>query len=140
MSRILYSVIILLLAVTFLTSCSGKNNVNKDMTEVAGQVKPPVEISIGKETELLLKDLEENGDYVNSREYPSLIRASIVHDELNGNNLVIDLRSPQKYTAGHIRGAVIFQATLSQVLSPLSMTKLYWYVMTDSFPVMPPLS
>ena len=71
MSRILYSVIILLLAVTFLTSCSGKNNVNKDMTEVAGQVKPPVEISIGKETELLLKDLEENGDYVNSREYPS---------------------------------------------------------------------
>ena len=106
MSRILYSVIILLLAVTFLTSCSGKNNVNKDMTEVAGQVKPPVEISIGKETELLLKDLEENGDYVNSREYPSLIRASIVHDELNGNNLVIDLRSPQKYTAGHIRGAV----------------------------------
>ena len=91
MSKTLYTVIILLLAGAVLTSCSGSNSGNQDKPGNNSLVQPIVEIKIGKETELLLKDLEDNGDYVNSREYPSLIRASIVHEELNGNNLVIDL-------------------------------------------------
>ena len=53
-----------------------------------------------------LKDLETNGDYVNSQQFPSLIKASIVFEELGKNNLVIDLRPQELYSKGHINGAV----------------------------------
>jgi len=55
---------------------------------------------------LLLKDLEENGDYVNSQFFPSLIKASVVFEELGKNNLILDLRSPELFSKGHIKGAV----------------------------------
>ncbi len=106
MIKIINFILTVLLAGIMMTSCSGGNSGKQDKQEDEGLVQPVLKVNIGKETELLLKDLDENGDYVNSREYPSLIRASIVHDELNGNNLVIDLRSPQKYAAGHIKGAI----------------------------------
>ena len=61
---------------------------------------------IGNETSLLLQDLEQNGDYVNSKGFPSLIKASIVEESLGKNTLIIDLRSPGLYRAGHIIGAV----------------------------------
>ncbi|MCX6327092.1 MAG: rhodanese-like domain-containing protein [Bacteroidia bacterium] len=54
----------------------------------------------------MLKDLEENGDYVNSQEFPSLIKASIVNESLDKNILVIDLRSSKQFSEGHIKGAV----------------------------------
>jgi len=63
-------------------------------------------VFIGQETSLLLKDLEGNGDYVNSQYFPSLIKASVVFEELEKNNLIIDLRSPESFRKGHIRGAV----------------------------------
>jgi hypothetical protein len=56
-------------------------------------VKKPV--AIGNETALLLKDLKDNGDYVNSKAYPSLIKASIVNESLGKNILIVDMRSPQ---------------------------------------------
>ena len=55
---------------------------------------------------MLLKDLKENGNYVNSKEYPSLIKASIVNESLGKNILIVDLRSPKDFSAGHIKGAV----------------------------------
>jgi rhodanese-related sulfurtransferase len=55
---------------------------------------------------LLLKDLQENGDYVNSQVYPSLIKASIVRESLDKNILVVDLRSSKQFSEGHIKGAV----------------------------------
>ena len=61
---------------------------------------------IGNETALLLKDLKENGDYVNSKEFPSLIKASIVNESLGKNILVIDLRTQKDFSEGHIKGAV----------------------------------
>lgn len=63
-------------------------------------------MAIGNETSLLLKDLEENGDYVNSQVFPSLIKASIVNENLNKNLLVVDLRSSKQFLEGHIKGAV----------------------------------
>lgn len=63
-------------------------------------------MAIGNETSLLLKDLEENGDYVNSQVFPSLIKASIVNENLNKNLLVVDLRSSKQFSEGHIKGAV----------------------------------
>ena len=57
-------------------------------------------------TALLLKDLKENGDYVNSKVYPSLIKASIVNESLGKNILIVDLRTPKQFAEGHIKGAV----------------------------------
>jgi rhodanese-related sulfurtransferase len=63
-------------------------------------------ITIGEETSLFLKDLKENGDYVNSKLYPSLIKASIVNESLGKNILVVDIRSPKQFSEGHIKNAV----------------------------------
>jgi len=54
----------------------------------------------------LLKDLEANGDYVNSKEFPSLIKASLVFDNLDKKMLVIDLRPAADFKKGHIKKAV----------------------------------
>jgi rhodanese-related sulfurtransferase len=80
---------------------SEKKKENSNVTAVA--VSQP---EIGKETMLLLKDLEENGDYVNSQFFPSLIKASVVYEELGGRDLIIDLRTPEMFSKGHIKGAV----------------------------------
>ncbi|MDX9947233.1 MAG: rhodanese-like domain-containing protein [Bacteroidales bacterium] len=83
-------------------SCRSSGNENKAATAV---VQTPA-LVIGQETSLLLKDLEENGDYVNSQYFPSLIKSSVVFEELEKNNLIIDLRTPETFKKGHIRGAV----------------------------------
>ncbi len=89
--------------------CKGKKpldkpQVNNEPEAVQTISKQPVQI--GTETALLLKDLRENGNYVNSKEYPSLIKASIVNESLGKNILVVDLRSPKEFSSGHIKGAV----------------------------------
>jgi rhodanese-related sulfurtransferase len=101
-----YGVYFLLLAAfaTFAVSCTGKKSEKKpEAVKVNESAPAPV---IGQETLLLLKDLEENGDYVNSQYFPSLIKASVVNEELVKNNLVLDLRSPELFSQGHIKGAV----------------------------------
>lgn len=84
------------------TGCSGKKPEKKQ--EAVKEVSNPV--VIGNETSLLLKDLKENGDYVNSKAFPSLIKSSIVKESLDKNILLIDLRSPKRFSEGHIKGAV----------------------------------
>ena len=92
----------ILVLIFLLTSCSspGKKEA-KDQKNVKSQ---PVQVN--KEALQLLKHLEETGDYVNSRNFPSLIKASIVHKELDTKNHIIDLRIPEQYSRGHIKGAV----------------------------------
>lgn len=90
--------------VSFLAAgCAGRGTVKKKDSAAATEMTAP---AIDPETTLLLKDLEEKGDYVNSQYFPSLIKASIVFEELGKNNLVIDLRPAEQFTAGHIKGAV----------------------------------
>ena len=84
------------------TGCTGKKPPAKD--ENTNKISNPVVID--SETTKLLKYLEENGDYVNSKEFPSLIKASAVNEELDKNILVIDLRSSKQFSEGHIKGAV----------------------------------
>ncbi|MCU0458933.1 MAG: rhodanese-like domain-containing protein [Bacteroidales bacterium] len=88
--------------------CAGKGAEKKKEGAAVPEAPAPV---IDKETTLLLKDLEEKGDYVNSQYFPSLIKASIVFEELDKNNLVIDLRPADQFAAGHIKGAVNRQFT-----------------------------
>jgi len=92
-----------LLVLVFLAGCSGKKPEAKSEPEKAAAESP---VAVGNETALLLKDLADHGDYVNSREYPSLIKASVVYENLGKNMLVIDLRAPGIYKSGHIRDAV----------------------------------
>jgi rhodanese-related sulfurtransferase len=89
-----------------IAGCTGKKTETKLEPEQVSvpEVKTPV--IIGNETLLLLKDLEENGDYVNSQVFPSLIKASIVNGSLGNNILVIDIRSSKQFSEGHIKGSV----------------------------------
>jgi rhodanese-related sulfurtransferase len=100
--RLSYYALFFSLLAIFAAGCTGKKSEKKQeaIKEVAAA---PV---IGQETLLLLKDLEANGDYVNSQYFPSLIKASVVNDELGKNNLIVDLRSPELFSQGHIKGAV----------------------------------
>jgi rhodanese-related sulfurtransferase len=82
--------------------CTGKKSENKQASVPGTKTS----VIIGNETSLLLKDLKDNGDYVNSQVFPSLIKASIVNESLGKNILVIDLRSSKLFSEGHIKGAV----------------------------------
>jgi rhodanese-related sulfurtransferase len=93
-------------AVIIIPACSGNKSEKKvtDSAVMQTTLKPSPVIS--NETTLLMKELEARGDYVNSQQYPSLIKASLVHDAVPGKNLVIDLRNPADFASGHIKGAV----------------------------------
>jgi rhodanese-related sulfurtransferase len=93
---------VLLMIIISLSGCSGKKSEKNQI--IVPEVSKPV--IIGNETSLFLKNLKENGDYINSKSFPSLIKASIVHEELGKNLLIIDLRSSQLFSEGHIKGAV----------------------------------
>lgn len=86
----------------FAAGCTG----NKSEKQQEARNDTSAVTVIGKETLLLLKDLEENGDYVNSQFFPSLIKASVVKEELDKNNLIVDLRNSGLFEKGHIKGAV----------------------------------
>jgi rhodanese-related sulfurtransferase len=96
----------LAILLVLLAGCQGNNSGNKQAVQDIAPPEAKTQVVIGNETSLLLKDLTENGDYVNSQVFPSLIKASIVHENLGKNILVIDLRSPGLFSAGHIKGAV----------------------------------
>ncbi len=85
------------------TGCTGKKTQNNQKTISEISKKP---VTIPGETSMLFKYLQTNGDYVNSREFPSLIKASVVNEELGKNILVIDLRTSKQFSEGHIKGAV----------------------------------
>jgi rhodanese-related sulfurtransferase len=94
---------VFVLATLVLAGCSGGTK-PKTSEETGAVIQQAV--SVGNETSLLLKDLEANGDYVNSKEFPSLIKASVVFESLGKNMLVIDIRPPAAFAGGHISGAV----------------------------------
>lgn len=85
-------------------SCSGgEKNSGESDTQVQGTTNQSIEIN--NEAKLLLATLNDMGDYVNSRNFPSLIKPSSVYEELDGNNLIVDLRNEESYADGHIEGA-----------------------------------
>jgi rhodanese-related sulfurtransferase len=102
----IYIIISLFSAFLLVPGCSGNKTEKKtpDAAVITAVAKP--EPVIGNETRLLLKDLEDGGDYVNSQQYPSLIKASLVNEAVAGKNLVIDIRPSADFASGHIKGAV----------------------------------
>ena len=89
-----------------LISCSGGANKPKQAGTVASVEPKATIVAVNDESQKLLKFLEESGDYVNGRNFPSLIKASVVHAELAGKIKIVDLRSPEAFAKGHIKGAV----------------------------------
>lgn len=89
----------------FMAACTNPNTNQKETTTIQ-ETKKSIEVEIPVNTGLLFSYLNETGDYVNSKEFPSLIKASIVFEELGKNNFVIDIRKPEDYKKGHIKEAV----------------------------------
>ncbi|MFN8241217.1 MAG: rhodanese-like domain-containing protein [Bacteroidales bacterium] len=104
MKRVIYVSVLMVLVLTALTSCSGKKSGGQEAAVTAQATIP--EPVVDNETNLLLKGLVSSGDYVNSQEYPSLIKASLVNSADMSKNLVIDIRPSDQFKAGHIKGAV----------------------------------
>jgi rhodanese-related sulfurtransferase len=94
-NNISYLTGIVILAI-MISSCG--NRPNENATE---QLKD--------QSKQLLQYLVENGDYINSSDAPAVITAASVFDRLEKNILIIDLRKPDQYFAGHIEGAVNVQ-------------------------------
>lgn len=90
----------------FIISCSsgGDKKKSTEAENIPATKSAPVEINA--EAKALLGYLDELGDYVNGRNFPSLIKAASVVEELDKNNLIIDLRGPVDFKEGHIKGAV----------------------------------
>ncbi len=90
----------------FIAACSSggdKINVQAPVAEVKSL---PDSAIAGTETSWLINDLKNAGDYVNSREFPSLIKASVVNESLGSNIHIIDIRESSKFSKGHIPGSV----------------------------------
>jgi rhodanese-related sulfurtransferase len=95
------SILVMVMAIIF-AGCSPSGNKTPEKMKVPAAP----EIRVNNEAMILLKYLEEAGDYVNSRNFPSLIKASVVNKELGANTHIIDLRKPDLFRKGHINGAV----------------------------------
>lgn len=95
-----------ILAFTLFVSCSGNSDKNKQTEKSAPVEAKAKPVEVNAEAKALLDYLVEMGDYVNGRNFPSLIKATSVYEELDKNNLIIDLRKPDAYANGHIKGAV----------------------------------
>jgi rhodanese-related sulfurtransferase len=91
------------------SGCSGsgtKPQADLKPEEVTVKATPLI---INNEALLLMDDLKKTGDYVNSKDFPSLIKASIVFESLGKNIRVIDIRDNKAFATGHIKGAVNVQ-------------------------------
>lgn len=95
----------LIITFVFASSCTNTTP-GKQNTDSTGIAANKTEITLPEDSKKLLDYLNETGDYVNSREFPSLIKASIVFEELGKKTLVIDIRNNDAYKKGHIKGAV----------------------------------
>ena len=98
--------IISLLVLLLLVSCGDGGKKPKQPESVPAAEAKAATVPLNQEAQKLLKYLEESGDYVNGRNFPSLIKASAVYKELGGKTKIIDLRDPATFAKGHIKGAV----------------------------------
>lgn len=92
--------------VAIFVSCSQGGNKTKPVETTASVQAKSEPAEVNPEAQKLLKYLEESGDFVNSKSFPALIKASAVHDELSGNIRIVDLRDATAFAKGHIKGAV----------------------------------
>ena len=93
---------VLLLSLVLALSCQQSGKQTSEPDQAAPASITTFDGAAGK----LIEQLRQQGDYVNSRQFPSMIKPETVYEELGGNMLLIDLRKEEFYRKGHIRGAV----------------------------------
>ena len=86
--------------------CSGGGNKPRQAASAPVAETKSAVLAINDESQKLLKYLEQSGDYVNGRNFPSLIKASAVYKELDGKIRIIDLRDAVAFKRCHIKCAV----------------------------------
>ena len=91
------------------SGCSGSGTKSPAAGKAVSAKAELSTVVLRTEALLLMDDLKKNGDYVNSKEFPSLIKASIVFGSLGQNIRIIDLRDNEAFSSGHIKGAVNIQ-------------------------------
>ncbi|RPJ71689.1 MAG: rhodanese-like domain-containing protein, partial [Alphaproteobacteria bacterium] len=95
---------LVILGTNLLTGCKSRDQVPQ--APAIDSTAAVAELVVANDTRLLIEDLAENGDYVNSREFPSLIKASAVMESMEKNIHIIDLRKPEVFAQGHISKSV----------------------------------
>ena len=83
-----YLQILVLFLLVFSMSCSDSEPKKENNEQKVTEEKP--EVKLNAEAKLLMDYLNEIGDYANSRDFPSLIKASVVYEELEKNNHIIE--------------------------------------------------
>lgn len=103
-----YFYLILALLFTGIISCR-KNHKNQPENRVIAPVieKKNLKPATNDECKILAEYFKTHGDFINSPYCPALIDAKAVYKNLNNPAyLIIDLRTPDDFRAGHIKGAV----------------------------------
>lgn len=94
------------LFVISITSISCSEGQNKNTISPKADNSPTEKVEKVNEFSILLNYLEQNGNYINSEFCPAMIDAKKVHENLdNPQFLIIDIRKPADYAAGHIKNA-----------------------------------
>ena len=102
MKRLNFYLISILLSASFLfISCGGAENKTNETKE---QVTEEVAVN---ETQILVDYLESNGNFINSKKVPAMIKSKEVHSNLdNPKYLIVDIRGTKDFNKGHIANAV----------------------------------
>jgi rhodanese-related sulfurtransferase len=98
--KYIYSIVILLVAVTF-SSCSKEGNYSG---EAVGRTVDFDSIIKNENVESLAEIYYKHGNFINTQEFPPIVKAPQVLENLN-NWLIVDIRSKDAYESGHINGA-----------------------------------
>jgi rhodanese-related sulfurtransferase len=99
-NKIIHSIGFVCLSVLTIVACnSNATKETKVTTTAVTENKPKTE------ADLLLDYLAKTGDYVNSRQFPSMIKVPTVLENLEKKMLIIDIRSAEMFKKGHIKGA-----------------------------------
>lgn len=103
MKKINYYFLTLLLSLAFLLYSCGNGEKATEKTTTETEVVGDVAVN---ETQILVDYLEANGNFINSKKVPAMIKSKEVHENLdNPNYLVVDIRAAKDYNNGHIAGA-----------------------------------
>ncbi len=93
----------ILIAIALFLAVSCKTGSEKQAPVAESQLK------VKTEAQLLEEYLVVSGDYVNSRQFPSMIKAETVLESLDSSSHVIDMREPALFAKGRIKGSVNLQ-------------------------------
>jgi rhodanese-related sulfurtransferase len=96
----IYSISLICFFVLIIVACNNTSPKGTNTAVSSADNKPKTE------ADLLLDYLVKTGDYVNSRQFPSMIKAPTVLENLDKKMLVVDIRDADRFKKGHIKGSV----------------------------------